>query len=49
MKEDYMHQDVEEEAHVHHEDVEVKKKPAKKKEVKKNAADLNKNTVRTDR
>ena len=49
MKEDYMHQDVEEEAHVQHEDLEVKKKPAKKKEVKKNAAELNKHTVRIDR
>tara|TARA_B110000914_G_scaffold208698_1_gene206365 strand:+ start:738 stop:866 length:129 start_codon:yes stop_codon:yes gene_type:complete len=42
MKDDYMHQEVEEE--------EVKKKPAKKeKEVKQNAADLNKNTTRVDR
>lgn len=43
MKDDYMHQEVEEVE-------EVKKKPAKKeKEVKKNAADLNKNTTRVDR
>ena len=42
MKDDYMHQEVEE--------VEVKKKPVKKeKEVKKNAADLNQNTKRVDR
>jgi|TARA_B110000881_G_scaffold187528_1_gene176920 hypothetical protein len=42
MKQDYdLHQEVEEE---------VKKKPAKKeKEVKQNAADLNKNTTRVDR
>ena len=43
MKDDYMHQEVEEVE-------EVKKKPAKKeKEVKQNAADLNKNTTRVDR
>ena len=43
MKDDYLHQEVEEE--------EVKKKPVvkKEKEVKKNAADLNKNTTRVDR
>ena len=42
MQQDYLHQEVEEEK--------VKKKPAKKeKEVKKNAADLNKNTTRVDR
>ena len=39
MKEDYLHQEVEE--------VEVKKKPAKK--VKKDPAELNKGTKRTDR
>ena len=43
MKDDYLHQDVEEVQE------EVKKKPVAKKEVKKNAADLNKGTVRTDR
>ena len=44
MQQDYMHQDVEEV------EEEVKKKPAKKeKEVKKNAADLSKNTTRVDR
>ena len=43
MKDDYMHQDVEEVKE------EVKKKPVAKKEEKKNAADLNKGTVRTDR
>ena len=48
MKMDYLHQEVEEETeHVEHE--EVKKKPAKKKEVKKNVADLSKNTTRVDR
>ena len=47
MKEDYLHQDVEETEHVQEEEVEVKKKPAKKE--KKNAADLNKNTKRVDR
>ena len=41
MKDDYQKPDVEEE------EVEVKKKPAKKE--KKNPADLNKNTKRTDR
>jgi len=40
MKQDYVEPEVEEE---------VKKKPVAKKEVKKNAADLNKNTKRTDR
>ena len=39
MKQDYVEEEVEE--------VEVKKKPAKQE--KKNAADLNKNTKRTDR
>jgi hypothetical protein len=46
MKEDYLHQEVEE---VEEEKVEVKKKPAKKKEVKKDPAELSKNTVRVDR
>jgi len=41
MKQDYVEPEVEEE--------EVKKKPVAKKEEKKNAADLNKNTTRTDR
>ena len=44
MKDDYMHQDVEEEVKE-----EVKKKPVAKKEEKKNAAELNHGTVRTDR
>jgi len=48
MKEDYLHQEVEETEHVEKEDV-VKPKKAAKKEVKKNAADLNKGTKRTDR
>ena len=43
MKDDYMHQDVEEVKE------EVKKKPVAKKEEKKNAAQLNQGTVRTDR
>ena len=43
MKDDYMHQDVEEVKE------EVKKKPVAKKEEKKNAAELNHGTVRTDR
>ena len=43
MKDDYLHQEVEEEVKE-----EVKKKPVAKKE-KKNAADLSKNTKRTDR
>ena len=47
MKQDYLHQEVEETEHVEKEDV-VKPKKAAKKE-KKNAADLNKNTKRTDR
>jgi len=42
VKEDYLHQDVEEEVKE-----EVKKKPAKKE--KKNPAELNKGTKRTDR
>ena len=44
MKQDYLHQEVEEVEHVEKEDV---VKP--KKEAKKNAADLNKGTKRTDR
>jgi len=47
MKEDYLHQEVEETEHVEKEDV-VKPKKAAKKE-KKNAADLNKGTTRVDR
>ena len=47
MKEDYLHQEVEEVEHVEKEDV-VKPKKAAKKE-KKNAADLNKGTKRIDR
>ena len=49
MKMDYLHQDVEETAHVIKEDIVKPKKAVAKKEVKKNAADLNKGTVRTDR
>ena len=49
MKEDYLHQEVEETEHVEKEDVVKPKKAVAKKEVKKNAADLNKGTVRTDR
>ena len=44
MKDDYQAVDVEEEVKE-----KVKKGPVAKKEEKKNAADLNKNTVRTDR
>jgi hypothetical protein len=47
MKEDYLHQEVEETEHVEKEDV-VKPKKAAKKE-KKTAADLNQGTKRTDR
>lgn len=47
MKQDYLHQDVEETEHVEKEDV-VKKKLVAKKE-KKTAADLNQGTTRTDR
>jgi len=47
VKEDYLHQEVEETEHVEKEDV-VKPKKAAKKE-KKNAAELNKGTTRTDR
>jgi hypothetical protein len=46
MQQDYLHQEVEEDVVKE----KVKKGPAKKeKEVKKNAADLNQGTKRTDR
>ena len=47
-KMDYLHQDVEEEAHVIKEDIVKPKKKAVKKE-KKNPAELNKGTKRIDR
>ena len=46
MKEDYLHQEVEETEHVQEE--EVKKKKSAKKE-KKDPAELNQGTTRTDR
>ena len=49
MKEDYLHQEVEETEHVEKEDVVKPKKAVAKKEVKKNAAELSKNTTRVDR
>ena len=48
MKMDYLHQDVEEEAHEIKEDIVKPKKKAVKQE-KKNPAELNKGTKRIDR
>ena len=47
MKDDYLHQEVEEDKADYKEAVAVKKKEAKKE--KKTAADLNQGTTRTDR